>query len=143
MGDGVVHSLHVFLDNFFALLAIGVTNRLANSFNCLVTRQYLGNGKEADLHDRVHATAHARIASDFVGVDDVELGFLGNELLLHDAGQVVPDLFRTEGTVEQESAARDERSEHVIAFQEYPLMTGYEVGLRNEIGGTDRLGSET
>ena len=46
--------------------------------------------------------AHAGVARYLVGVDDEELGLLRDQLFLHFAGQVLPDLLRPERAVEQE-----------------------------------------
>ena len=93
--------------------------------------------EEADLHDCVHARAHARGASYLVSIDDVQLRLLGDELFLHLARQVLPYFFFAEGAIDKEHAARDQRLEHVVALHEDPLVTGDEVGFRNEITRTD------
>ena len=50
--------------------------------------------EEAGLHDGVDAAAHARLAGHLVGVDHEEPEPLLDDLLLHLARQVVPDLVR-------------------------------------------------
>ena len=79
---------------------------------------------------------------DLVGVDGVEFRFLGDQLRLHFAGQVVPDFIFCERTVEQEHAAWHQRAEHVVALEENPLMAGDEVRLGDQVAGMDRLRPE-
>ena len=142
VGECLVHRLHVLPDDLFALAAVGVADGLANGLNGLIARQDFGDGKEAHLQDGVHAAAHAGIARHLVAVDHEEAGFLGNELLLHQPGQLVPDFFGAERAVQQERAAFDQRAEHVVALQEYPLVAGDEVRLGDQIGRADRLRTE-
>jgi hypothetical protein len=71
-----IHCTQIFLDHFFALFAVGVTNGLANGLNRFVTGKDVRDGKEARLHDGVHARSHAGVARHLVGVDDVEPCFL-------------------------------------------------------------------
>src|ERR1700694_4850355 len=100
----LVYGAQVLLDDLLTLLAVGVADRLANGFNSLFARQNLGDSEEARLHNRVHARAHARLASHLIGVNYVELGLLGNQLLLDFAGQVAPDLTWSKRAVEQENS---------------------------------------
>ena len=82
------------------------------------------------------------VLRDLVGVDGVELRFLGDELRLHFARQMVPDFILAKRTVHQEHAARHQRAQHVVALQENPLVAGDEVRLRNQVAGVNRLRSE-
>ena len=46
-------------------------------------RKDTADGEEGRLHDGVHASAHAGLFSDIVAVDDIELEFLLDDILLH------------------------------------------------------------
>ena len=94
VGERFVDGLHVLLDDVFTLPAVRVANRLADRFDGFVARQNLRDREEADLHDGVHARSHAGVTRDLVGVDDVELRFLRDQLLLHLPRQVSPRLHR-------------------------------------------------
>ena len=91
MSQSGVDRLHIFLHDVFALAAVGVANGLADRLDGFVARQNFRDGEEAHLHDGVHARTHAGFLRDLVGIDRVELGFLGDELRLYLAGQMVPD----------------------------------------------------
>ena len=128
MRQSLVHGFHVLLHDLFALSAVGVTNRFADRLDRLICRQNRGDGEEANLQNRVHAAAHAGIARHLIGVDHIKLGALGNDLLLNRAREMVPNFIRAERAVEQESAAGNQGAEHVVALEEYPLMTSDEIG---------------
>ena len=64
--------------------------------------QDAGDGEEAGLHDRVDADAHAGVLGHLVGVDHVELQLLVDDRLLDLQRQLVPDLIRPVGAVQQE-----------------------------------------
>ena len=129
MRQGLVHSLHILLDDLFALAPVGVANRFADGFDRLLTRQHLRNGEEADLQDRIHAAAHAGIACDLIGIDHEQLRLLRDQLLLHDARQMVPDFLPTERAIEQERPTRHQCAQHVVALEEDPLVAGDKVCL--------------
>src|SRR6185437_12785863 len=128
--QGLIYSVQILLDDFFTLLAVGNADRLANGLYRLLPRQHLGNGKEAYLHDGIHAGPHAGFARDFIGIDYVKLCFLRDQLFLYAPGQAIPDLIGSEWAIQQEDPTRHERLEHVIALQEYPLMASDEVRFR-------------
>ncbi len=79
---------------------------------------------------------------DRISVNHVKFQFLIQDLLLHLAGQVLPDLIGGKGRVQQERRARFGRAEHVHAFQERKLVAGNEVRPGNQISGFNRVRSE-
>ena len=105
VGQGFIYGFHIFLNDVFALAAVGVANGFANCLDRFVAGQNFGDGEKAYLQDRIHAAAHAGIARDTVGVDDEEAGLLGDELLLNGAGSLSQVSSTAEGAVEQERAA--------------------------------------
>ena len=110
VGQRLVDRGEVPLDDLLALLAVGLLDRLLDLGDGLLARQHAGDGEEAGLHDRVDAPAHAGVLGDLVGVDHVELQLLVDDLLLHLARQVVPDLVRAVRGVQQEHRARLRRT---------------------------------
>ena len=99
--------------------------------------------EEACLHDRVDAVAHSCIAGNVVAVDHVELQLLLDDLGLRLARNMLPDLFRTVRRIQKEDCAGCGRSHDVHPLKEGELVAGHEVRLGDEIGGADRLRSET
>jgi hypothetical protein len=77
-----------------------------------------------------------------VGVDDPELDVLGDEILLHLAGQAVPHLLGAVRAVEQERRPALGPGQDRHPLQEPELVAGDEVGLVDEVGRADRLGPE-
>ena len=73
-----------------------------------------------------------------IGVDHVEPDALADEVLLHRARQLVPDLVGTERAVEQEHRAVDRLAQHVDALDELELVAGDEPGALHEVGRADR-----
>ena len=63
------------------------------------TRKDSTDGKEGCLHDGIHASTHARLFSNIIAVDDVELEFLCDNILLHFLWQFIPYLFGTKHAV--------------------------------------------
>ncbi len=131
VGQGFIHGAQVLLHDLVALFTVRVADRFTNGLNGLVTRQHFGDRKEARLQNGVHARAHAGVASNLISVNDEESSFLGDQLGLDFARQVVPDFVFVERTIEQEDAAGNQGAEHVVAFEEDPLVAGDEVGFGN------------
>ncbi len=104
--QGVIDRGQVHLDDRFTFAAVGLADRLLDLLDRLIARQHAGDGEEADLHDRVDAAAHPGVARHSVGVDHVEFQLFVDDLLLDRARQLIPDLIRAKGRVEQEGAAR-------------------------------------
>ena len=74
-----------------------------------------------------------------VGVDGEEAELLLDDLLLHLARQVVPDLVGREWGVQQERRARRRVLEHVDLVDELELVAGDEPGAIDEIRRSDRV----
>ena len=108
----------------------------------LVRRNDVGQLEEAGLHHRVDADAQFGLAGHLVGVDHVELQLLVDDLLLHFAGQVVPDLVRAVGAVQEERRPRQGHREHVDPLGELELVAGHEVRLVDEVRALDRPRAE-
>ena len=98
--------------------------------------------EEAGLHDGVDAPTHAGLFGHLVGVDGVHLELEVDDALLRLLGQPVPDLLGREGSVDKERAARHRRGERLVPLDEGPHVAGDEVGLVDQVGGTDGPRSE-
>ena len=94
MAERRIHRGEVLLHDRFAALAVGLLDGVLDGGDGLFARQHAADGEEAGLHDGVDAAAHAGDLGHFVAIDDVELQLLGDDLLLHQARQLVPDLVR-------------------------------------------------
>ena len=99
--------------------------------------------EEAGLENRVNARSHAGFDTDFSGVDNVELGFLGDQVFLNLDGQMIPNFVRTVLAVEQERAAFLKFGKHVDLFDELPLVAADERRAGNEVRTLDRARAET
>ena len=95
----------VLLDDGFTALAVGLLDGFLDLGDGFVARQDAGDGEEAGLHDGVDAAAHAGLLGNIVGVDDVELEFLLDDVLLDFLRQLVPDFLRAVDAVQQEDRA--------------------------------------
>ena len=95
------------------------------------------DGEEACLHDGVDARAHAGVARHLVGVDDIELQLLGDDLLLHFARQLGPHHVGAEGRVEEKHRARSGPLEDIVLLEEHELMAADEARAPDEIGRTE------
>jgi len=110
--------------------------------DCFVARQDARDGEEAGLHDRVDAPSHAGLARDLVGVDHEQTQPLIDELLLHLARQLIPDLARRVGRVQQNDRSRGGVLEDVVAVEKAELVAGDEAGPPDEVRGADRARPE-
>ena len=137
VGQGGIHGGEILLHHRFAALLVGLLDGLLDGGDGFLARQHAADGEEAGLHDGVDAASHARFFGHRIGVDDVELQLLIEQLLLHRDRQVVPDFLRRVRAVEQEGRARLRQLEHIEALHERELMAGHKIRLRDEIGGTD------
>ena len=136
-----VDRLEVALHDLRAALAVGLVDRVLDLRDRLLARQDAGDREEAGLHDRVDPAAHARLARHRGRVDRVEADALVDQLLLHLARQLLPDLVGRVGRVQQEDRPLRRVFEHVDPFQELELMARDEPGLRDQIGRPDRTGA--
>ena len=137
MGHSRVHRLEVALDNRLAPFAVAFADGLFDAGDGLVLGQHAADGEEARLHNRIDAHAQIQLRSQGVGVDVVELQLLALDLLLDHPGQLLPDLLRRVGRVEQNRRALFGQGQHVVAAQEAELMDGHKVGLTDEVGALD------
>ena len=124
----MIHGGKVLLHHRLAALAVGLLDRLLDLLDRLLARQHAADGEEAGLHDGVDARAHAGLARHLVAVDHVELDLLAQHLLLRGLRQLVPDLGRRVGRVEQEHRARHRRFKHVHLLEEAEVVAGHKAG---------------
>ena len=100
------------------------------------------DGEEARLQDRIGARAQADVAGDLRCVDDEKAKMLLDDLTLDRTGQMIPDLIRSPGAVEEKDGAGRRHAEHVVAGEEAELVAGDEACLGDEVGRFDRLRPE-
>ena len=122
-----IHGREVLANDRFSSFAVGLLDRVLDGGDCLITRQHSADGEEAGLHDGVNAPAHARCARHFYRVNHVEAQFLLQDCLLCGARKIVPNLVRTERTVEKEDRPGLGCLQNVEALHETELMAGHEI----------------
>ena len=141
--NGAVHRAVVHLDDLVALDAVGLLDGVLDRLDCLFLADDAGDGEEGGLHDHVDAGAQAEGQAEFDRIDDVELDLLLDQLLLHQGGQVIPDLVLGEGGGQEEGAARLQVGQHVVGVEEGRVVAGDEVGLVDQVRGDDLVLAET
>ena len=142
VAQGRIHRGVVFLHHALTALAVSLLDSVLDGGNGFLARQHSADGEETRLHDGVDAAAHAGLLGHIVTVDDVKLELLVDDLLLHQARQVVPNLVGAERAVQQEGGAVLRGSQHVDALEEGELVAGHETGLGDEVTGAQRAGPE-
>ncbi len=142
MIQGRIDRGEVLLDQHLTLLAVGLLDGFLDLLDGFRLGQDVGQSEEAGLHDGIETTTHARFARHLIAVDDPELQLLLEDGLLDFAGQMLPDLIRAVGGVQQEGRAVIGILQNVEPLQEVELMTGDKGGLLDEIGRVDRLGAK-
>ena len=75
---------------------------------------------------------------DRVGIDDEEAQLLVDDLLLHLARQLVPDLVGPYGAFSRKTPPGSRVLEHVEALEEVELVAGDERRLRDQVRRADR-----
>ena len=130
-----VDRLEVLFDDFGTLLAVDLLDTGLNALDTFVDGHEVAELEEAGFHDGVDATAHAGVLRDGDGVDDVELQFLGDDILLQFDREVIPNFVGAIRGVEKEDAAFDDVAKHVELLGEDELVT------RDEIRGVDQIGA--
>ena len=128
-----IHGGKVLFDHRVAAFAVGFLDGFLDLGNVFFAREHAADREETRLHDGIDARAHTRIARYRVAVDHVELNLLGQHLLLRGFGQMVPDLGRRVGRVEQKHSARHGCFHHVHLLQEAEVVTGHKTGARNQV----------
>ena len=140
--QGGVDGGEVLLDDLGAALGVALLDRVLDARDGLVRGEDAGDREEAGLHDGVDAAAHPRFAGHAHGVDGVDLQALGEDRLLHLARQVVPQLVRRVGRVEEEHRARGRALQHVVVLEQLELVAGHEAGAADEVGRAQRARAE-
>ena len=143
MIQGRIDRGEVLLDQHLTLLAVGLLDGFLDLLDGFRLGQDVGQSEEAGLHDGIETTTHARFARHLVAVDDPELQLLLEDGLLDFAGQMLPDLIRAVGGVQQKGRAVIGVLQNIEPLQEVELMTGDKGGLLDEVGGVDRLGCQS
>ena len=143
MRERLIHGVEVHLHDVFAFLAVSLANRILDRRDRLVVRQHAGDGKEADLHDRVDPSTHAARASHGARVDDEEAQPPVVNRALHPLGKPLPHSIRRERRVQQEGPVRRGALQHVEPLEKKRLVTADEIRLGDEIRRADRLRSES
>ena len=87
-----------------------------------LARQHAGDGEEAGLQHGVGARPEPDLLGDLAGVDDEKAQLLVDDLLLHRARQMVPDLVGADAALEQEGGAGRGEAQHVVPLEEVELV---------------------
>ena len=136
-GDGNVDGIPVLLNDGVALLAVGLLGIRLHVFIGLFVGDDIGQLEEGGLHDGVDAVAHANLSGQLDGVDDIELGVLLSQQLLHGGGQLSIQLALVPLAVEQEGAAVTQGGYHVVGGHISLVVAGDEIGRIDLVGAAD------
>ena len=93
-------------DHRLALAAVSLADRFLNVPDRRLARQHAGDREEAGLEDGVGAPGKTHLTGNLGGIDDEEAEALVDDLPLHRPRQLIEDLVRSVGCIEQEDAAR-------------------------------------
>ena len=99
--------------------------------------------EETGLEDRVHPRPQPDPSCHLRGIDDVEVQFLVDDLLLDLAWKLIPDFVRSVGAVQQERSSRDRRAKHIKLVEKAEFVAGDEIGVPDQIGCPNRGLAET
>ena len=94
-----------FATTFLPLRGVGLFGRLLDRRDRLLARHHPGQGEKASLQDGVGARSETKLRCDLRCIDHVKFQPLDDDLLLHFAWQLAPDLVRSEGAIEQQRGA--------------------------------------
>ncbi len=83
VSQSLVHGFHVLVHDFFALLAVGVANRLPDCLDRLSGGKTLEMAKKHTCRIVFMRLPMPGITRHLIGVDHVEFRSLRNDLLLH------------------------------------------------------------
>ena len=89
--------------------------------------------EEAGLHHRVDSWPQPRLARHAVGIHHKKPQPLFDDLFLDAARQLLPDLVRAVGAIQQEDRARLGVLEHVEPVEEPELMAGHEIRAADQV----------
>jgi hypothetical protein len=128
IGQGLVYQFAVPSHHLRPALAVRLFDELLDVRHCLLLRQDAGDAEEARLHDSVDAPPHPRMLCEAIGVNGEEPDALLDYLLLHLAWQLIPDLVRGVGRVQQEDRSWSGVLKYVDLVQEVELVAGHEAG---------------
>lgn len=131
------------LHDDFAALRVGLVDGPFDLIDRFLAGEHVDQGEEAGLHDGVDPASQSGFAGDAVAVYDVELQLLRDDLFLHFAGQVIPDLVRSVGTVQQKRRAGGRDRQHIPRGDELELMAPDEVRPPDEVRRLDRFAAES
>src|SRR5262249_29710979 len=138
-----IDGFKILLDHLLALAGIGLFRRLLDRRNRLVARHNAGEREEAGLQDGVGARSETQGERDLRRVDDVKIELLVDDLLLHLARQLVPDLVRAIRAVEEQGAFLGGAGERIDLEQKIELVHANEVRRLEKIRRTNGLWTET
>jgi hypothetical protein len=139
---GAVDRGKVLLDDRFSLLRVRFFRRALDRLDGLVARHHARQREEAGLQDRVHAGAQAEARRHAGRIDDVELEFLFDDLLLHVPRDLVPDVVGPVGAVDEHRGARRGCRERVELVEKIELVDADEVRRLQQIRRADRPRAE-
>ena len=141
VAEGAIHGRVILRHHRLTPFAIRLLDGVLNGRDSLLAGQHATEGEETGLHGCVDATAEVVFLRHLQRINHIKLDLLGQQILLHGAGQMVPHLIRAIGAVEQEGCPRLGHFEHVVLLEEAELVASHKAGrsFQNEIGGMDGL----
>ena len=134
----------VLLDDILTLAAVGLLRSILHEGNCLLLRDDAGQLEECGLKNRVDTgRAHAGLDTDLHTVNRVEVNLVVVDVLLDLARQMLLKLCIAPSAVQQEGTAVHKFLNHVVLADVSRVVASHEVCLVNQVGGLNRLVTET
>jgi len=137
-----VHGVVVHLNDFFAFLGISFFDGALNGGNGFVFRQHAGDGEERRLHDDINAGTHTGFLGDFGSVNSVEFELAVYYTLLRFKRQILPQVLRVKGRIDQHDRVGGGFAQHVVLFKERELVNADEISAGNKVRRTDFVFAE-
>ncbi len=141
--DTGVNGALVHRNDLFTLLAVGVLNGILHVLDGVIKRDDAGKFEERGLKDHVDTSAEADLACEFEAVDGVEVDVVLGNVGKNVTGQVFFEFLHAPTAVEKEGATGLNILNDIVSVHIGRVVAGDEVGLGDEVGGFDRLVTET
>ena len=138
-----IDGIPVHLDDFFALLLVGLFNIGLDHANRFFFGKHSGELEEGGLHHSVDALSEASLLGDLGSIHVVYLDLLFADGFLHFRGELGEYFLRFPTGIEQEGAAFGDSFEDVVFADVIAIVKGDEVGVVEQVFRLNVVFAET